>query len=545
MRKLGKILWSVFMCSLVFSFCACGVDAVKTVAEIAVGETQTEYFEGDAFGGGKLAVTYTDNTTETVNITADMLSGFDTSTAGEKKVTVTYGGKTATFNITVREKFTIATETDFDVTAALADTEENKWGGVTVQTVFDSQNKFLSFREKSNASVAYLVKGMSTGVMEMKMKVDVRSDTTATVTFSNQSNAPADFFYERGGRNYSLEFASDGKMYVKKWINGEETALSGAKPSAAIPMMLSNAFTTVKIEVAETNGAVNIDVTVDTKKLLSVTDGSSPILGGGAVGFSYMGTGGMAIGGADSVAANYVAPEPLGLNVYESPNVEKATADVDLLADFSNTWTGRERIFNTVKEDNGVRFTSKDNPEEPQAGVTEFQGLYNNKIFGDVQLEYSFNVISHGEWIMFWFRCVPERSDNVSIWGNKKTNENSNSYSVLITPDGTVQFHKWAGRTQIYLNGTGTKLPGSVTAQLQDGKAVNTVKMSIENITQAGRDAVELRFQLNNGEVLSVQDTDKTVFLNAGYVGVQGYAINNGTSSVRLLSATAKQEITL
>ena len=517
MRKLGKILWSVFMCSLVFSFCACGVDAVKTVAEIAVGETQTEYFEGDAFGGGKLAVTYTDNTTETVNITADMLSGFDTSAAGEKKVTVTYGGKTATFNITVREKFTIATETNFDVTAALADTEENKWGGVTVQTVFDSQNKFLSFREKSNASVAYLAKGMSTGVMEMKMKVDVRSDTTATVTFSNQSNAPADFFYERGGRNYSLEFASDGKMYVKKWINGEETALSGAKPSADIPMVLSNAFTTVKIEVAETNGAVNIDVTVGTSKLLS----------------------------ADSVTANYVAPEPLGLDVYESPNVEKATADVDLLADFSNTWTGRERIFNTVKEDNGVRFTSKDNPEEPQAGVTEFQGLYNNKIFGDVQLEYSFNVISHGEWIMFWFRCVPERSDNVSIWGNKKTNENSNSYSVLITPDGTVQFHKWAGRTQIYLNGTGTKLPGSVTAQLQDSKAVNTVKMSIANITQASRDAVELRFQLNNGEVLSVQDTDKTVFLNAGYVGVQGYAINNGTSSVRLLSATAKQEITL
>ena len=193
----------------------------------------------------------------------------------------------------------------------------------------------------------------------------------------------------------------------KRRINGEETALSGAKPSADIPMVLSNAFTTVKIEVAETNGAVNIDVTVGTSKLLSVTDGSSPILGGGAVGFSYMGTGGMAIGGADSVTANYVAPEPLGLDVYESPNVEKATADVDLLADFSNTWTGRERIFNTVKEDNGVRFTSKDNPEEPQAGVTEFQGLYNNKIFGDVQLEYSFNVISHGEWIMFWFRCVP------------------------------------------------------------------------------------------------------------------------------------------
>ena len=90
MRKLGKILWSVFMCSLVFSFCACGVDPVKTVAEIAVGETQTEYFEGDAFGGGKLAVTYTDNTTETVHITADMLSGFEIGRAsGRERVCIT------------------------------------------------------------------------------------------------------------------------------------------------------------------------------------------------------------------------------------------------------------------------------------------------------------------------------------------------------------------------------------------------------------------------------------------------------------------------
>ena len=41
---------------------------------------------------------------------------------------------------------------------------------------------------------------------------------------------------------------------------------------------------------------------------------------GGAVGVSYMGTGGMALGAKDSVDADYQEPEALGLNLYEQPN---------------------------------------------------------------------------------------------------------------------------------------------------------------------------------------------------------------------------------
>ena len=46
-------------------------------------------------------VVYSDGTTETVELTADMMSGFDTAATGKKTVTVTYGGKTVTVEIEV------------------------------------------------------------------------------------------------------------------------------------------------------------------------------------------------------------------------------------------------------------------------------------------------------------------------------------------------------------------------------------------------------------------------------------------------------------
>ncbi|MBQ3920531.1 MAG: bacterial Ig-like domain-containing protein, partial [Oscillospiraceae bacterium] len=74
------------------------------VASITIlSKPKTAYFVGDELNitGGRINVKYENNTTKTVNITADMISGFDTSTAGQKDVTVTYGGKTAVYQITV------------------------------------------------------------------------------------------------------------------------------------------------------------------------------------------------------------------------------------------------------------------------------------------------------------------------------------------------------------------------------------------------------------------------------------------------------------
>lgn len=76
-----------------------------TVSSIAMKTqpTKTTYSVNDELDvtGAVITATYSDTTTEDVNVTAAMCSGFDSSTTGEKTVTVTYESKTTTFTVTV------------------------------------------------------------------------------------------------------------------------------------------------------------------------------------------------------------------------------------------------------------------------------------------------------------------------------------------------------------------------------------------------------------------------------------------------------------
>lgn len=71
------------------------------VSAVAVTGFDLDYTVGDAFAGGTLLVIYADGSTKEVALTADMLEGFDTSSVGEKQVTITYAGKTAQIAVTV------------------------------------------------------------------------------------------------------------------------------------------------------------------------------------------------------------------------------------------------------------------------------------------------------------------------------------------------------------------------------------------------------------------------------------------------------------
>lgn len=63
-----------------------------------------EYEKDTPFDGkGEIVITKPDGTVESVPIIEDMLKDFDTSTPGDKTVTVTYNGKEYTFDITVKE----------------------------------------------------------------------------------------------------------------------------------------------------------------------------------------------------------------------------------------------------------------------------------------------------------------------------------------------------------------------------------------------------------------------------------------------------------
>ena len=92
--------------------------------EIKVEENfQTNYLQGEVFKGGKLIATY-DGYNETIDVTPEMVKGFDTSTPGNKEITITYKGKEIKVTISVQalkslingvSVATLEAETDFDL----------------------------------------------------------------------------------------------------------------------------------------------------------------------------------------------------------------------------------------------------------------------------------------------------------------------------------------------------------------------------------------------------------------------------------------------
>ena len=82
---------------------------VKSLSFISLTKTPTKlkYLEGkDALDttGGKLTLTYNNGTTEVIDLTFDMVTGFDNTKIGKQTLTVTYSGKTTTFEVEITQK---------------------------------------------------------------------------------------------------------------------------------------------------------------------------------------------------------------------------------------------------------------------------------------------------------------------------------------------------------------------------------------------------------------------------------------------------------
>ena len=74
--------------------------------------TKVKYVEGQSLDltGGKVIVSYNDDTSEEIDLTSDMISGYDKDHLGKQTITVTYQGKTATFEVEVIKKEATKTE---------------------------------------------------------------------------------------------------------------------------------------------------------------------------------------------------------------------------------------------------------------------------------------------------------------------------------------------------------------------------------------------------------------------------------------------------
>jgi len=91
----------------VYADCKVTVTEKKiTSLAMANAPTKTTYTVADKLdvSGGKLNVTYDDGSTDSVALTDAMCSGYDPTRIGTQTVTVTYEGKTTSFNVTVNAK---------------------------------------------------------------------------------------------------------------------------------------------------------------------------------------------------------------------------------------------------------------------------------------------------------------------------------------------------------------------------------------------------------------------------------------------------------
>lgn len=206
-------------------------DKTLTGLTITSNPTKTEYVQGQAFvkDGLKVTATY-DNGTENTNFTDYEISGFDSNTVGTQTLTVTAGGKTATFEVTVIAKVI----TGIEVTA------EPSKKVYTIDEPFDNTGMVITatYNDNDKAPVAADSVDFSSAVASDSVTVTVHVGAftdTFTVKVVKKPNAvtfttPVSEVIAENEYSFAATATSGETVQFKyKAVGGEYSA---AKPTA-------------------------------------------------------------------------------------------------------------------------------------------------------------------------------------------------------------------------------------------------------------------------------------------------------------------------
>lgn len=144
-------------------------EPVKTLSSISVSGTPEEFKVGDTFNhnGMTVSANYSDNSSEDVTSAATFKAPEDMTTAGKKTVTVTYEGKSATYEINVAENSTSSIsntkETAYTTAQAIAlidagndlDTKVYVKGTVSKVDSYSSKYKSITYWLDNNTFEVY------------------------------------------------------------------------------------------------------------------------------------------------------------------------------------------------------------------------------------------------------------------------------------------------------------------------------------------------------------------------------------------------------
>ena len=202
-------------------------EAEATGIEVTTLPTKTEYLEGkDGFvaDGGVITVYYSDGSSEEIDLTAEMVSGFDNSVVGEQTLTVEYEGFTATFDVEIIAKTLVRIEiTALPAKVEYEAGEEFDPDGLEVTAYYDNGTSEVL------ASDAYTLEGYEPTVGDHVITVAYGEKMTAyTVTVVSKTLVrieitalPAKVEYEAGE-----EFDPDGLEVTAYYDNGTSEVLA-------------------------------------------------------------------------------------------------------------------------------------------------------------------------------------------------------------------------------------------------------------------------------------------------------------------------------
>ncbi|MBO6232858.1 MAG: bacterial Ig-like domain-containing protein, partial [Clostridia bacterium] len=207
------------------------VDKTLTSIEVSQMPTKTTYIRGYEnldLAGGKLKLKYNDNTSTEISMTANgvTVEGFSNSEAGEKIITVKYGGKQTTFKVTI-----VNDESKAEiVVTGIPDTVAINSCTITIK-VTHPRNKITKITvngntvESNNGQASYKIK--QNGEYTIVATDEYNTETTKQIEINN--------IYKLGDttKNNKIELsdlialirhiaAKDSKATLKSWILPED-----------------------------------------------------------------------------------------------------------------------------------------------------------------------------------------------------------------------------------------------------------------------------------------------------------------------------------
>jgi len=259
-----------------------------TIVGIAVTNSpnKTQYDTGEELNTVGLVITATYSDGSTLQVTGYTASGFDSSTAGEKTVTVTYNGKTATFTITVRQIVSITITTlpnktvygkgdtldtyGLVVTAAYIDGLTQQITGYTTSG-FNSSTEgektiTVTYNSKS-ASFTVIVNDAFTSIAALITWLVAQPANTKTTAYNvklNVGNLNGD--YNTAGSAGNTLYTNKNK-YVNLNLSGSTFTSIGADAFAGC-------YSIISVTISANVTSIGLDAFGGCENLTSVTIGS-------------------------------------------------------------------------------------------------------------------------------------------------------------------------------------------------------------------------------------------------------------------------------